>query len=86
MVPDEGYLKRCQELLRKHNALLIADEVQTGLCRWVGQNLGGRSRLGGRGGAMYGVRLPGPPSARSARGFLLGLQEPSNARASSALC
>ncbi|KAI7836476.1 hypothetical protein COHA_009693 [Chlorella ohadii] len=33
VVPQDGYLKRCQELLHKHNALLIADEVQTGLCR-----------------------------------------------------
>ncbi len=33
VVPDDGYLKQCQELLHKHNALLIADEVQTGLCR-----------------------------------------------------
>ena len=39
VVPAEGYLRRCQELLRKHNALLIADEVQTGLCRC---GLGGR--------------------------------------------
>lgn len=33
VVPDDGYLKRCQELLHAHNALLICDEVQTGLCR-----------------------------------------------------
>lgn len=33
VVPCDGYLKECQELLHKHNALLIADEVQTGLCR-----------------------------------------------------
>ncbi len=33
VVPQDGYLKRCQELLHKHKALLIADEVQTGLCR-----------------------------------------------------
>ncbi|EFN56647.1 hypothetical protein CHLNCDRAFT_57535 [Chlorella variabilis] len=33
VVPDDGYLKKAQELLHKHNALLIADEVQTGLCR-----------------------------------------------------
>lgn len=29
VVPDEGYLKKAHELLRKHNALLIADEVIT---------------------------------------------------------
>ena len=33
VVPADGYLKECQQLLHKHNALLIADEVQTGLCR-----------------------------------------------------
>ena len=30
---QDGYLKKAQELLHKHNALLIADEVQTGLGR-----------------------------------------------------
>ena len=33
VVPPEGYLKAAQELCRKHNVLLIADEVQTGLGR-----------------------------------------------------
>jgi ornithine--oxo-acid transaminase len=33
LVPRDGYLRRAHELCRKHNALLIADEVQTGLCR-----------------------------------------------------
>jgi ornithine--oxo-acid transaminase len=33
VVPQEGYLKKAHELLKKHNALLICDEVQTGLCR-----------------------------------------------------
>lgn len=32
-VPDEGYLKACFELCRKHNILFIADEVQTGIAR-----------------------------------------------------
>ncbi len=32
-VPDEGYLRRAAELCRSHNALLVCDEVQTGLCR-----------------------------------------------------
>lgn len=43
-MPDEGYLKGAHALLKKHNALLIADEVQTGLgrtgrlltCDWEG--------------------------------------------------
>lgn len=33
VVPDEGYLKGAEELCREHNALLIADEIQTGLAR-----------------------------------------------------
>ena len=33
VVPDPGYLSAAHDLLKKHNALLIADEVQTGLAR-----------------------------------------------------
>jgi ornithine--oxo-acid transaminase len=33
MVPDDGYLKKCYDLCHKHNVLLIADEVQTGIAR-----------------------------------------------------
>jgi ornithine--oxo-acid transaminase len=33
VVPDLGYLKKVHELCKKHNVLLICDEVQTGLCR-----------------------------------------------------
>ena len=33
MVPAEGYLKACYDLCKKHNALFIADEIQTGLSR-----------------------------------------------------
>ncbi|KAJ3309608.1 ornithine aminotransferase [Blyttiomyces sp. JEL0837] len=32
-VPDEGYLKKCYDLCKKHNVLFIADEIQTGLAR-----------------------------------------------------
>ncbi|WP_194893229.1 aspartate aminotransferase family protein [Catenulispora pinisilvae] len=32
-LPPDGYLREAQELLRKHKALLICDEVQTGLGR-----------------------------------------------------
>jgi ornithine--oxo-acid transaminase len=31
VVPDDGYLAKAQKLLREHNALLICDEVQTGV-------------------------------------------------------
>ena len=33
ILPPEGYLKRCAEICRKQNVLLICDEVQTGLGR-----------------------------------------------------
>lgn len=33
VMPPAGYLKRLREITRKHNALLIADEIQSGLGR-----------------------------------------------------
>lgn len=33
VVPDEGYLTGAHSLCKKHGALFVADEVQTGLCR-----------------------------------------------------
>ena len=33
VVPDDGYMKKVHDLCKKHNVLLIADEVQTGLGR-----------------------------------------------------
>lgn len=33
MVPDDGYMNQVKALCEKYNVLLIADEVQTGLCR-----------------------------------------------------
>lgn len=33
VVPDDGYMKKAYELCQKHNVLLIADEVQTGVGR-----------------------------------------------------
>jgi len=32
-VPDDDYLKRCYEICKKYNVLLVADEVQTGIAR-----------------------------------------------------
>lgn len=33
VVPDEGYLKAVRNLCTEYNVLMIADEIQTGLCR-----------------------------------------------------
>ncbi len=33
VIPDEGYLKACAALCKKHNVLFIADEIQSGLGR-----------------------------------------------------
>ncbi|KAL1747493.1 ornithine aminotransferase [Schizophyllum fasciatum] len=33
VVPPKGYLQAVRELTKKHNILLICDEIQTGLCR-----------------------------------------------------
>lgn len=33
IVPDEGYLKKCADICRQNNILLIDDEIQTGLGR-----------------------------------------------------
>jgi ornithine--oxo-acid transaminase len=32
-VPQEGYLKKAEDLCRKHNVLLMMDEIQTGIAR-----------------------------------------------------
>lgn len=33
LIPPKGYLKKCAEICRKHNVLLICDEIQTGMGR-----------------------------------------------------
>lgn len=32
-VPEEGYVKKCYDICKKHNVLFVADEVQTGIAR-----------------------------------------------------
>lgn len=33
IIPDAGYLKKVREICTRNNVLMIADEIQTGLCR-----------------------------------------------------
>jgi ornithine--oxo-acid transaminase len=33
IIPDEGYLKACYDLCKKHDVLFVADEIQSGLAR-----------------------------------------------------
>ena len=33
IIPPDGYLRQVREICSKHNILLIADEIQTGICR-----------------------------------------------------
>ena len=40
VLPDDGYLQGVRDLCTQHNVLMIADEVQTGLCR-TGKMLAG---------------------------------------------
>lgn len=37
VVPDEGYLSKVHELCKKHNVLLICDEIQTVSCSTKGE-------------------------------------------------
>jgi ornithine--oxo-acid transaminase len=62
VVPDDGYLKKAHDLLKQHNALLISDEVQTGLCR-TGKMLcsewdGARADIVVLGKALSGGTMP----------------------------
>lgn len=45
IIPDNGYLKKVKDLCKKHNVLLITDEVQTGLGR-TGKLMGYQWDLG----------------------------------------
>ena len=44
VVPDDGYLKACYDICKRHNVLFIADEIQSGIgrsgrllaCDWEG--------------------------------------------------
>ena len=62
-LPDEGYLRACQDLCRRYGTLYIADEVQTGLLRtgvmWGWQSYGLQPDMfvtgRGLGGGIYPI-------------------------------
>jgi ornithine--oxo-acid transaminase len=78
VIPPVGYLKKVAELCKKNNVLLIADEIQTGLCRtgklFASEHEGVRPDM-----VIIGKALSGgfyPISAVLADQHLLGLFKP----------
>jgi ornithine--oxo-acid transaminase len=58
IVPDEGYLSRCHDICRKHNVLLLCDEIQTGMGR-TGRMLASNHEHVKPDGLMLGKALGG---------------------------
>jgi len=78
VVPPEGYLAECERICRKHNVLLIVDEVQTGLGR-TGKVLAIHHENVKPDGIVLGKALGGglmPVSAFCAREGVMGVFKP----------
>jgi len=78
IVPGDGYLAGCAEICRRHNVLLICDEIQTGLGR-TGSFLASEHDAIRPDGLMLGKALGGglyPVSAFLARRDILGRFSP----------
>src|SRR5688572_1639961 len=78
VVPPEGYLAECERICRKHNVLLIVDEVQTGLGR-TGKVLAVHHDNVKPDGIILGKALGGglmPVSAFCAREDVMGVFRP----------
>lgn len=58
IVPDKGYLKEIQKICKKHNILLILDEVQSGLGR-TGKNFAFQHEIDRPDGLILGKALGG---------------------------
>ena len=78
IIPPQGYLKKVAEVCKKNNVLLIADEIQTGLCRtgklFASQHEGVRPDM-----VVIGKALSGgfyPISAVLADKAILGIFKP----------
>ena len=77
-VPPEGYLRECAEICRKHNVLLICDEIQTGLGR-TGKLLASQHDGVEPDGLILGKALGGgmlPVSAFLAKREVMGVFKP----------
>ena len=78
VVPPEGYLAECERICRRHNVLLIVDEVQTGLGR-TGKVLAIHHENVKPDGIILGKALGGglmPVSAFCAREEVMGVLRP----------
>lgn len=78
VVPPEGYLKAVERICRRHNVLLIVDEVQTGLGR-TGKVLACQHERVEPDGIILGKALGGgliPVSAFCARESVMGVFRP----------
>lgn len=77
-IPPQGFLKAAQELCKKHNALFILDEIQTGLGR-TGRDFAFQYEINKPDGLILGKALGGgiyPVSAFLGRKDVLELFEP----------
>lgn len=78
IVPPEGYLRQAQEICRKHNVLLIIDEIQTGLSR-TGRDFCFQYEIDRPDGLILGKSLGGgiyPVSAFLARCDVMDVFDP----------
>lgn len=78
IMPDPGYLKKCQEICHKHGALLLCDEIQTGLGR-TGKVLASSHDDVQPDGVMLGKSLGGgiyPVSAFVTKNAIMEVIEP----------
>lgn len=78
IIPPKGWLKKVQSLCRKHNVLLILDEIQTGMGR-TGKDFAFQHEIDAPDGLILGKALGGgiyPVSAFLGRKDVLELFEP----------
>lgn len=78
IIPDKNYLKQCADICKKHNVLLIIDEIQTGMGR-AGKDLASQYEFIEPDGILLGKALGGgllPISLFLAKNNLMNVIEP----------